>query len=111
MDTLIGVLDVIGLIAWLLVIPVCFLKGRRGFAWFGIFMFGTGAALTIPGSRYLRQGLIDDWWWWLHVAQGVAVLVLMVAVALDPASPGSWWSRHREGGRQPGEASSSSILS
>jgi hypothetical protein len=63
------------------------------------------------GSGYLRQGLIDDRWWWLHIAQGVVVLVLMVAVALDPTRPGSWWSRHRGGGRQPGEASSSSALS
>lgn len=105
MDTLIGVLDLVSTIAWLLVIPLCFLKGHWGFAWFGVFMFGTGAALTVAGSRYLRQGLIDDWWWWLHVAQGVAVLIVMVSIALTPARPGSWWSRHREDGRRAGEGS------
>ena len=93
MEILLSTLDFVGLVAYLVVIPVCFLKGRQGFAWFGLLMFATGAALSLQGFRYIRDGLVDDWWWWVFNAQGIAVLVLLASVALSTAKLGSWWDR------------------
>jgi hypothetical protein len=92
-ETLLSILDFAILIVWLAVIPICFLKGRHGFAWFGLFMFGTGAVLSLQGFRYVRDGIVDDWWWWLFNAQGVAVVLLLVSIALRAAKLGSWWDR------------------
>ena len=96
METLLSILDLIGLMAYLAVIPTCFLKGRNGFAWFGLIMFLTGAALSFQGFRYVRDGLVDDWWWLVFNAQGIAVLFLLASIALSAAKPGSWWDRRSD---------------
>lgn len=100
METLLSILDFVGLIAYLVVVPICFLKGRHGIAWFGVIMLVTGVALSFQGLRYLRDGLVDDWWWAVFNAQGVAVLLLLSSVALRDAKLGSWWdrrNRHSQG--------------
>jgi hypothetical protein len=91
LEALLSILDFVGLIAYLVVVTICFLKGRHEFAWFGVIMLVTGAALSFQGLRYLRDGLVDDWWWAVFNAQSVAVLLL--SVALRDAKLGSWWDR------------------
>lgn len=88
-------LSSVSLIVWLAAILVCFLKGRAGFAWFGVVMFAMGAALNTTGWRYWRNGAIDDWWWWVFIAQGLVVLVAVAIAALRPARPDSWLYRRR----------------
>lgn len=93
MESLLSILDLFVLLAHCVVIPICFLKGRLWFGWFGLFMFGTGAALSFPLFRYVRDGLVDEWWQWVFIAQGLAVVVLLASIAVSAARPGSWWDR------------------
>lgn len=93
MENVLSILDLAVLITHVIAIPVCFLKGRHGFAWFGLFMLGTGAALSFQTFRYVRDGLVDDWWQWLLNAQGLAVVAVLASIALSAAKPGSWWDR------------------
>lgn len=102
METLWSLTDAIGLVVWLVAIPICFLKGRIGFGWFGILMFGTGVALSPPVYRIARDGDVPEWWLWVFRAQGLVLLVLMITIASGRARTGSWWDRR---GREPVERS------
>ena len=93
METWWSLIDAISLVAWLVAIPICFLKGRVGFGWFGILMFGTGIALSLPVYRIARDGAAPEWWLWVFQAQGVVLLVLMITIASRRARFGSWWDR------------------
>jgi hypothetical protein len=93
MESLLAILDFFVLLAHCVVIPICFLKGRLWLGWFGLFMFGTGAALSFPLFLYVRDGLVDEWWQWVFNAQGLAVLVLLASITASAARPGSWRDR------------------
>lgn len=95
-ETLLSILDFVVLIAHVVAIPVCFLKGRHGFAWFGLFMLGPGAVFSLRAYRQVRDRLPDDAWRWLFTAQGLAVAALLASIALSATRPESWWDRRNQ---------------
>ena len=96
MEAVVGLVDVLALAGFLVAVPVCFLKGRRGIGWCGLFLFASGAALSVPLYRLYRDGHVDEWWWLLWVLQGLAGVALLVSMARRPAGSGSWWARRND---------------
>ena len=86
MDTFFSISEVVGSIVFIWAIVACFRNGRKGMAWFGAAMFVTGAALSFGGYRYVREGVVDEWWWWVFRAQGLTILVMLTSVAIRSAS-------------------------
>lgn len=82
-------------------IVVCFTKGRPWLGWFGVFMTGTGIALWFEMFRMTMNDEMSQLWLLLFHLQGLAVFVLLGAMALQPAKDGSWWYRRQMTGLKP----------
>ncbi len=95
MDLLEAVADLLGLlvaVGFLAAIPVCFLKGRRGFGWFGIVGFAVGLAINFPVFRFGREEGLDEWLW-LWRGAGLLIAVIVIVAATQPGEPDSRWER------------------
>lgn len=95
-EGVVGLVDALVLVGFLVCVPVCCLKGRPGIGWFGLFMFVSGAALSFPVYRLYRDGWVSDWWRLLWALQGLVVVLLLGSVARRPARSGSWWAQRND---------------
>ena len=73
---------------------VCFLKGKRLAAWYGVRMFVFGGAASLALFAHLRRKGLDAWYWPLRAVMLVFCVVVVLA-AVGPAVCDSWWDRHR----------------
>ena len=95
MDVLVSLLDLVVLVVTLGCALLCLLKGRAAIGWFGLFMLGSGLALSFDLFRLLRDVEVDfeGTWTWILWSQKLAVAALLAYSSRAPGQAGSWWDR------------------